>query len=136
VYLPTLSFGSTSPVNITGTTAGTATLTVNTTTATSSALGHPLLPGVQGYAAGGATLACLLLFGIPARRRKWRAMLGMVVLLAILAGGMVACGGSTSNNNNPTNPGTTAGSYTVKVIGTDAATGKITASTTVNLTVN
>jgi multidrug efflux pump subunit AcrA (membrane-fusion protein) len=99
---------------------------------------HPQLPGVQGLTAGGAALACLLLFGIPARRRKWRAMLGMVALLAVLVGGIVACGGGSgsTSNNNPSNPGTTAGSYTVTVTGTDTATGKIAASTSVNLTVN
>jgi len=138
VYLPILSFGSTSPVSIISTTPGVATLTASTTAATSSALVHPQLPGVQGLTAGGAALACLLLFGIPARRRKWRAMLGMVALLAVLVGGIVACGGGSgsTSNNNPSNPGTTAGSYTVTVTGTDTATGKIAASTSVNLTVN
>jgi hypothetical protein len=81
-YLPTLSFGSTSPVNIAGATAGTATLTVTTTAATSSALLHPRDPGARWYAGGGAVLACLLLFGIPARRRNSRTMLGLFMLLA------------------------------------------------------
>jgi len=144
VHLPTLSFGSTSPVNIVGTTAGTATLTISTTAATTSSLVFPQLPGHTGsgtpwYATGGATLACLLLFGIPARRRSWRSMLGLVLLFAGLAFGMVACGGggsATSSTPPQTIPGTTAGAYTVTVIGTDVATGKIASSTTVNLTVN
>jgi hypothetical protein len=63
-------------------------------------------------------------------------MLGMAALLIAFIGGIVACGGKVSNNNNNSNPGTTAGSYTVTVTGTDAATGKITSSTTVNLNVN
>ncbi len=140
--LPTLSFDSTSPVSIVGTTAGTATLAIATTAATTSSLVFPQLPGHTGsgtpwYATGGATLACLLLFGIPARRRNWRSVLGMTVVLLTLVSGIIACGGgSSSNNSNSGNPGTTVGSYTVTVTGTDVATGKITSSTTVNLTVN
>ena len=51
-----LSFGSTSPVSITGT-AGTANLTISTTAATSGALRYPARPGVRWYTAGGTTLA-------------------------------------------------------------------------------
>jgi hypothetical protein len=121
-YSPTFSFGSTSPVSITGTTAGTAALTISTTAATSSALAFPKRPGVPMYAAGGATLACILLFGIPARRRSWRTMLGMLVLLVALAGGLSSCGGGGGGGGNSGNPGTTAGTYTVTVIGTTDAT--------------
>jgi hypothetical protein len=134
-YLPTLSFGSTTPVGITGTTAGTATLTITTTAATSAVLVHPKSPGVPWYAAGGATLACLLLFGIPARRRRWQTLLGSVVLLVALAGGVLACGGgggSTGGGGGTGNPGTTAGSYTITITGTSGST---TATGTVALTV-
>jgi hypothetical protein len=141
VDTPTLSFGSTSPVDITGTAAGTATLTISTTAATTSSLAYPQIPGSRGtgtpwYAAGGATLACLLLFGIPARRRYWRSILGVLVLLAALTEGIVACGGGSNSNNNNPNPGTTLGSYTVTVTGTDVATSEIKSTTTLNLTVN
>jgi hypothetical protein len=54
---------------------------------------YPKRPGVPWYATGGATLACLLLFGIPTRRRSWRTMLGLLALLAFLAGGVLSCGG-------------------------------------------
>ena len=132
-YLPSLSFGSTSPASITGTSAGTATLTITTTAATSAALVHPKRPGVPWYAAGGATLACILLFGIPARRRSWQTMLGMVALLVALTGGVLACGGGGSTGGGGTkNPGTTAGTYTVTVTGTSVST---TATGTVTLTV-
>jgi len=132
-YPPTLSFGSTSPVSITGTSAGTATLTITTTAATSAALVHPKRPGVPWYAAGGATLACILLFGIPARRRSWRTMLGMLVFLVALSGGVLACGGGGSTGGGGTsNPGTTAGTYTVTVTGTSGAT---TNTGTITLTV-
>jgi hypothetical protein len=130
-----LSFGSTSPASITGTAAGTATLTISTTAATSAALVHPKRPGVPWYAAGGATLACILLFGIPARRRSWRTMVGMLALLVALSGGVLACGGGGSGGGGgggTSNPGTTAGAYTVTVTGTSGTT---TATGTVTLNV-
>jgi hypothetical protein len=129
--LPTLSFGSTSPIVISGANAETATLTISTTAATSGALVYPKRQGVLWYAAGGATLACLLLFGIPARRRRWQTMLGILVLLVALAGGAVACGGSSGGGGSG-NSGTTAGSYTITVTGT---LGSTSATGTVTLTV-
>jgi subtilase family serine protease len=102
-YPPTLSFGSTSPVSITGATAGTATLTVSTTAATTGALEYPARPGARWFATGTAALACILLFGIPARRRSWRTMLGMLALLFTLAGGILSCGGGSGvGTSNPT----------------------------------
>jgi subtilase family serine protease len=96
---PTFSFGSTSPVSITGVAAGTAMLTISTTAAASAELVHPKHDGVHWYAAGSAALACLLLFGFPARRRRsWRTMLGMMVLLAGLAAGVLSCGGGGSTS--------------------------------------
>jgi hypothetical protein len=125
-----LSFGSTSPVSITGTNAGTAILTISTTAATRATLVHPKLPGVPWYAVG-ATLACLLLFGIPARRRRWQTMLGMLALIVAFSGGMLACGGSSGSGGGggASNPGTTAGTYTVTVTGTS---GTVTAIGTVS----
>jgi hypothetical protein len=134
-YPPTLSFGSTSPVSITGTTAGTATLTINTTAATSADLIYPKRNGVPWYAAGGAALAGILLFGITARRRSWRTMLGMLVFLVALSGGVLACGGGgggSTGGGGTSNPGTTAGTYTVTVTGTSGAT---TNTGTITLTV-
>lgn len=125
--LPMLSFGSTSPVVITGT-AGTATLTISTTAATSGALAYPARPGVRWYTACGTTLAFVLIFGIPVRGRSKRTRLGLLVFLAILAGGLLACGGG----GGASNPGTTPGTYTVTVTGTSGST---TATGTVTLTV-
>ena len=90
---------------------------------------QPKRPGTPWYATGGAALACLMLFGIPARRRSWRAMLGMLVLLASLAGGMVACG----SNGSTGNPGTSPGTYVITVTGTS---GSVTASGTVTVIVD
>jgi Chitobiase/beta-hexosaminidase C-terminal domain/Fn3 associated len=136
-YPPTLSFGSTSPASITGTTAGTATLTITTTAATSSALSYPKRPGVPWYAASGAALACLLLFGLPARRRDWRTMLGLLTLLAALTASVMACGGGGNGGGGRGGGGggiaaTTAGAYTITVTGTSSAT---TETGTVSLTV-
>ncbi len=134
-YPPTLSFGSTSPVSITGTSAGTATLTVLTTAPTSGALILPVRRGFPFYTSGGAALACILFFGIRPMRRNWRTMLGTLMLLLALAGGMFACGGGTGaggGGGGTTNPGTTAGTYTVTVSG---ASGTISATNTVTLVV-
>ncbi len=123
--MPTLSFGATSPVGITGSTAETATLTVTTTAATNSSVVYPERPGVPWYAAGGATLACLLLICAPTRQRRWRTMLGMFVLLVALAGGVISCGGGGGGGcteNCGGNSGTTAGTYTITVTGTSETT--------------
>jgi hypothetical protein len=125
VYPPTLSFGSTNPVNIAGATAETATLIISTTAPTSSALALPGRPATPWYAAGGAALACLAFFGIPARRRRRRTILGMLVLLSALAGSVIACGGSNASGGGGSGggiAGTTAGTYTITVTGTSGVT--------------
>ena len=136
--LPTFSFGATTPVNITGASAGTGTLTISTTAITTSTLIRPPPLNSSGFgwpAAGSAAIACVLLIGIRARRRRWFGMLGMFVLLVFLAGAIASCGGGGGGGGggNTGNPGTTAGSYTITVTGTS---GSITQTATVNLTVN
>ncbi|MDR3750375.1 MAG: S53 family serine peptidase [Terracidiphilus sp.] len=132
VYTPTLSFGSTTPVSITSSSSATATLTISTTAASSASLARPMRKGLPWYAEGGATLACILLFGIPARRRRWRNMLGTLVLLVALAGGIMACGGSGGSSSTGST-GTTTGTYTITITGTSGST---VATNTVTLTVN
>lgn len=136
-YPPTFSFGSTNAVTVNGTTAGIATLTISTTAATNATLVLPKHLGVPWYATGGATLAGLLLLGIPARRRNWRTMLGMIAILVALAGSMLACGGGGGNvggggSSGGGGGGTTAGVYTITVTGTSGST---TANGAVTLTV-
>ena len=110
----------TSPVNITGTTPGTATLTVNTTP-TSAAMALPklrLLP-----IGGGAALAALLLFAFPVKRRRIQTLLGALVLMVGL--GLSAGCGSSSTTTAPTkNPGTAAGAYIVTVSATASGIAK------------
>jgi hypothetical protein len=112
-------------VNITGTTAGSATLTVSTTAPDISSLAYPNRLGVPWYAASGAALACVLFFGIPARRRtRWQNMLGMLALPLTLAGSLIACGGGGGGGDHDGDniAGTTPGTYTVTVTGTSGAT--------------
>jgi hypothetical protein len=125
---PTFSFGSTSPVDVTGSTAGTATLTITTTAASGCIQAQQTVP----WYTGGATLACLMLFGIPACRRRSRAALGMLALLIVVAGSLLACGGGSDSRCNGSTGGTTPGSYTITVTGTSGAT---TATGQVTLTV-
>jgi subtilase family serine protease len=123
---PVLSFGATSPATLTGSAAGMATLTITTTAPTSSALARPAHSGSRWLLEGGTALACIFLFGIPAKRRSWPGMLALLALLVVLAGGLEACGGGgalgTTTGTNQGNSGTTAGSYTVTVTGTSGST--------------
>ena len=130
------------PPAITGTAAVTATLTVDTTAASSSsnAAGHtatafrnqrhPMLA-----LGGSSALAAFLLFGLPLPRRRTKTLLSLL-LLSAFAAIVMGCGGAQKAANpvtTPANPGTTLGSYTVTVIG---SSGALTASTTVAITVN
>jgi uncharacterized membrane protein len=105
----------------------TSTLTVNTTAATTTRnnTSKPFWP-----AAGGAVLALLVFFGIPARKRNWTAMLGLLLLFVSAAA--IGCGGGSGGGGGGGNSGTTAGTYTVTVTGTSAG---VTATTPVTLTV-
>jgi uncharacterized membrane protein YebE (DUF533 family) len=90
--------------------------------------------------AGGAVLALLVFLGIPARRRGWRQMLG--VLLAMVALGALAglggCGGSGSGTTTTTetDPGTSAGTYTFNVQAVTTPSVTPTVSATFTVTVN
>ena len=111
---------SLSPTSVTlnGTTAQTSILTIRTTAPTAD-LVYPKLGNRKGWlgAGSGAVLALLVLFGIPARRRSWRAMLSILVAMITL-GALASCGGVGGGGN----AGTTAGNYTVTVTGTSGAT--------------
>lgn len=130
--VPALTFGSSSPVVISGPNAGTASLTVSTTEATDVALFHPERPRGRWHAAAGEVLACALLFCIPVRRRRWQSILGLLLLLLTLAGGTTGCGGFWTQRIF--RPPTTAGTYTVTVTGTSGTATAI-ATTTISLTV-
>jgi phosphodiesterase/alkaline phosphatase D-like protein len=115
----TCSFAPSS-VTISGSTAQTSTLTINTTASTkisgANQIKHLFWP-----ATGGTTFAVILLFGIPRRRRNWVVML--VVLVLFVSCGAMGCvkpigAGSGGGSGNA---GTTPGTYTVTVTGTSGS---------------
>jgi len=125
-YVPTCSIPSTAVAM-----GGTATATVSTTAATSE-LSYPKMPGKgRGWegAGGGAVLAFLLFLGVPARRRSWRSMLGVLLLISAL-GSLAGCGGGSSGSGTP---GTTPDTYTFTVTGT--GTPSVTPAPSVSFTV-
>jgi hypothetical protein len=133
VGAPTLSFGSTTPVSISGSNAGTASLTISTRPQSTQCTASNIEGrGVPWYSGGGAILVCVLLIRIPTRRRSWRALLGSLALLAAFVGGVSACGGGGGTCGTSSSAGTTAGAYTITVTGTSGST---TATGTVSLVV-
>ena len=131
---PTCSAGS--PIVVT---AGPATTTVTLGTTAPSTLVRKGTTSarlsVKGwFGAGGAALACVLLFGIPAKRRNWKSLLGMLIFMAAL-GALSGCGGGGGGTVTQQDPGTTAGAYTITITGTDAAGVSVPAPTFI-LTVN
>jgi len=139
IHPPTLSFGSTGTVGITGTAAGTATLTISTTAASSPGCtntnGSSQREQTSWYPTAGSVLALVVFFCIPARRRAWRGLTGLVLLLAACSVGLTACGGGGGGGTSCSNAiaaGTTTGSYTISAW---ANSGSITNNTTLTLTV-
>jgi trimeric autotransporter adhesin len=106
-----------------------ATLTINASS-TSAAL-RP--QGRSGWflASGGAALAGVLLLGLPKRRRKWQALLGLLFIVIVTAG--IGCGGGsggntppppvtpTGSNNSGNNGNAASKTYTVVVTGVPAS---------------
>jgi hypothetical protein len=127
----TLPSGTTQVVNFTVTTTAPSTTTIG--------LAKPALGGkYSGWAGagGGAVLAFLMFLGIPARRRSWRSMVGMLVVMVAL-GGLSSCGtggGGTGTTTN-TDPGTSAGTYTFTVTGVGNPSVNPTSSTSTTFTV-
>lgn len=118
--LPALSFMPTNVVMISDANPGTATLTIATTRAQSTAAQATT---ETWRAAGGTTLACALLLWIPGLRRR-RALLCAVAMLAALAGSAIGCGGklNSADASVQSASGTTAGSYTITVTATSGST--------------
>jgi trimeric autotransporter adhesin len=119
---------------VTGTGAVTAMLTVYTSGVTASAptgyvakAGKPLQ---RLFAIGGAVMSALFFFPIPARRRRWKTFLSLLIFVCI-GGAVIGCGGKA--NMAAANPGTTLGTYTVTVTGTS---GTAVQSTAVSVGVN
>ena len=131
---PTLSFGTTSPVSLDGKSTATATLTISTTASSTTSAANHTGRDLPWYA-GGTVLAGLLFFGIPARKRGWRTMLGLLLSLGLGASILTACGGSSSSSSGSgpkTTPGTTPGAYQIQVTATSGST---TSKTSIALTI-
>ncbi len=125
-----------------GTATGGGTAIVATTATTTVDLVRPKLPGGgnKGWlgAGSGAVLALLVFFGIPSRRRSWRAMLSILIAMVAI-GTLASCGGSGSGGGGggtTTIPGTTPGTYTFSVSGTGNDPANTTEATTFTITVN
>jgi hypothetical protein len=133
---PTLSFGSSNSLALTGSTPATATLTITTTAATQAANeGNDKADPFKWVKRGGALLACTVLLWIPRRKLmnfRFRTSLLLLLLAGILTGALGACSSSHSTTPPATKPGTTSGAYTITVTGTS---GSVTSSGTVTLTV-
>ena len=93
---PTLTFGTTSPLTISGPGSQTATLTVTTTSASTASLAPHSAPGAS-WRPKAVAFACLLLFGVGAIRRRGKTALAMLLLLVILGGGVASCGGGVAD---------------------------------------
>jgi hypothetical protein len=135
--LPTLSFVPTTSVNLAGLNPVTVKLTITTVYSASGSLAYPPRPGARWYSAGGAALACILLFCIPVRRRRGQTIIGSLMLLIALAAGVSACGGGGGTSGGGGgggggNSSTTSGTYNITITGTS---GSATASATIVLTV-
>ena len=106
----------------------TATLTVNTTA--SSAMLASGGTGLLARRIGGIAFGCFLMFLVP-RRRSWL-VLGLM-FLTLGAWGVTGCGGGSSPHSGTStgSTGTPAGGYTVTVT---AASGSITTTTQVQVT--
>jgi hypothetical protein len=117
-----------------GTATGSGTATVTTT---GNVAMLDTMPGGKGWlrTGGGAMLAFLVFLGIPAKRRSWRGLLGMVVLLAAL-GGLSACGGGSINSGGGGSTGTPQGTYTFSVTATGNPAVTPVPTTTFSVTVN
>jgi|CZKL01.1.fsa_nt_gi hypothetical protein len=133
--LPSCSLGSAGTVTLTSSSStATGTVTITTTAATTAELAKPNLGGLGG--AGSAVLALVLFIGIPARKRSWRAMLGVLILLAALTS-LSACGsGGGGSSGIKTTPGTTAGTYTFTVTATGTPIVSPAPTATIALVVN
>jgi fibronectin type 3 domain-containing protein len=107
--LPSCFSGASTVSLSSGATAGATTVTIHST-GTSADNRRP-------WAGGGAVLAFLVLFGIPARRRSWRSMLCALALVAAL-GAFSGCTSGAVLKSGNTQQGTTSGTYIFTVTGT------------------
>jgi len=123
--MPTCTLNPTK-VQVANSSPASATLTVSTDAATSSARPAPAFLG------GGVFLTMLLFGGMSGWRRRLHGGARLILLLGLgMLGVSTGCGGHPST---PGGPGTTAGSYQVTVTATETSDAKVTATATISLT--
>jgi len=139
--------------NVSGTTAVTASLSINTTSTACGGAAMLSLPGPTGARAVvsrnfarrvnspfrgtalGLAMGGLVLAGVfVCRPGKTRAVSGMLLLTALMLG-IPACGGGSPPSVN-TNNKVAQGTYTLTVVGTDTTSASISGSTSFSITVN
>lgn len=120
------------PSSITDSQSVTATLTITTASGKSAASLHDPFAGMLKFG-GGGTLAALLIFWLPLRRRKWQSMLGLLLLVGLVfAAAGCSSGSKLSTSTSGASSGTTPGDYVITVSGTS---GSQTQNITVPITV-
>ncbi|WP_263409124.1 FG-GAP-like repeat-containing protein [Terriglobus tenax] len=108
--------------------SGSATVSISTSAATSAALSLPWQEG------GLVVTAFVLPVMLGWRRRRIVLPLLLLLVAVVMSSNGCAGGKGVSGGGSITNPGTTTGSYTITVTGTDS-TARVTAGTTVVVTV-
>ena len=124
-----------------------STLTVTCAPTAGTTVAHiatPSAPRSFWLAGGGTALACMLLFGMPARRRAWQSLIAGMALV-VVAFGLSGCGATVANGplknyydsiNHGTGGTLAKGTYTVVVIGTSTVLSNSQPAVTVNLVHN
>ncbi|WP_158748935.1 protease pro-enzyme activation domain-containing protein [Acidobacterium sp. S8] len=83
---------------------------------------------------GGLAVACLFLFTVPARRRSWRAILGLAIF-ALLMSNVIACGSSPSSSSGGGGSGGGGGTGSTSITAVYAGDTNYTGSTSAAVTV-
>ena len=102
------------PTMTIGAPAGTGTVTVNTTAATTARSRRP-----EGLTYAGLLLGCVSLYGLKRKARASTRYLWMLLPLVLLTWGPIACGGSSKQ----TVPGTPSGTSTITITATTTQNG-------------
>ncbi len=134
LYYPTLSFNSSAPLVLSGSSPATATLTIHTVA--SGAAGSSMLRGVKVGRQSNPVYFGLLVFFAPflsrSRRRCLDRRLLLLISVMVCAFAIAGCGGGSAASTSPVSSGTLPGNYTVAVTGTSAS---ISATASFTLTV-
>jgi hypothetical protein len=132
--LPSRSTCSLSPSSVApGTSGATSKLTISTTAPSASFKEPTAQPPVYGLWIGLMALSLIVFAGIRRiARARALALYLSAGLLTLLQALLLSCGGGGGGGGGPTNPGTPAGTYTVRIAGT---AGSLQNSGTVTLTV-